>query len=156
MAYSKTTYVNGESPYINAGNLNKSENQHEFIDKAVGTDSINTYSNSSTYSAGDYCIYNNILYQANQTIGTAEEFNSSHWNAVNILVKLSDIVPLGVCFKFFGTPAPEKYMFADGSAISRTTYSELFELIGTTYGSGDGSTTFNLPNEGSNYVIKVK
>jgi microcystin-dependent protein len=42
--------------------------------------------------------------------------------------------------------APEKYLFCDGAAISRSTYAELFNVIGTRYGSGDGSTTFNLPN----------
>ena len=37
-------------------------------------------------------------------------------------------------------------MICDGRAVSRSDYSELFAVIGTTYGSGDGSTTFNLPN----------
>lgn len=41
---------------------------------------------------------------------------------------------------------PSGWLECDGSAISRTTYSALFAVIGTTYGSGDGSTTFNLPN----------
>ena len=40
----------------------------------------------------------------------------------------------------------EKYLHCDGSEISRTTYSELFNVIGTLYGSGNGSTTFNLPD----------
>lgn len=38
------------------------------------------------------------------------------------------------------------WLFADGTAVSRTTYADLFGIIGTTYGAGDGSTTFNLPN----------
>lgn len=38
------------------------------------------------------------------------------------------------------------YLLCDGSAISRSTYAELFSVIGTIYGSGDGSTTFNLPD----------
>ncbi len=38
------------------------------------------------------------------------------------------------------------YLLCDGSAVSRTTYADLFNLISTTYGSGDGSTTFNLPD----------
>lgn len=42
--------------------------------------------------------------------------------------------------------APDHYLVCDGSAVSRDEYSDLFEVIGTTYGSGDGSTTFNLPN----------
>jgi microcystin-dependent protein len=41
---------------------------------------------------------------------------------------------------------PTGWLLADGSAVSRTTYSSLFGIISTTYGAGDGSTTFNLPN----------
>jgi len=42
--------------------------------------------------------------------------------------------------------APTGYLECDGSAVSRTTYADLFTAIGTTYGSGDGSSTFNLPD----------
>ena len=55
--------------------------------------------------------------------------------------------PIGSGCDYFGTTAPENYMWADGSAISRTEYAELFAIIGTTYGEGDGSTTFNLPDK---------
>jgi microcystin-dependent protein len=49
--------------------------------------------------------------------------------------------------KFFGSSAlPVGYLACDGSAVSRTTYAELFARIGTAYGSGDGSTTFNVPD----------
>ena len=41
---------------------------------------------------------------------------------------------------------PANYLFCDGSAVSRATYATLFAAIGTSFGSGDGSTTFNLPN----------
>lgn len=44
------------------------------------------------------------------------------------------------------TTVPDGWLECDGSAVSRTTYAELFAEIGTTYGAGDGSTTFNLPN----------
>jgi microcystin-dependent protein len=48
---------------------------------------------------------------------------------------------------FMATPiVPNGWLKADGSAVSRATYSRLFTAIGTTYGSGDGSTTFNLPD----------
>lgn len=47
---------------------------------------------------------------------------------------------------FAGTVAPENYLFCDGSAVSRTTYATLFGVIGTTFGAGDGSSTFNLPD----------
>jgi len=55
-------------------------------------------------------------------------------------------VPIGVIFPFCGNTIPYSYLLCDGSAISRTTYSKLYNIIGTTYGSGDESTTFNLPN----------
>lgn len=48
--------------------------------------------------------------------------------------------------EFAGTSAPEGWLICDGSAISRTTYSTLFSVISTIYGTGDGSTTFNIPN----------
>lgn len=44
------------------------------------------------------------------------------------------------------TTAPENFLNCDGTAISRTTYAGLFAVLGTTYGVGDGSTTFNLPD----------
>jgi microcystin-dependent protein len=43
------------------------------------------------------------------------------------------------------TTIPAGYLLCDGSAVSRTTYADLFAVIGTTFGAGDGSTTFNLP-----------
>lgn len=58
--------------------------------------------------------------------------------------------PIGTVITWSGpssSPSPTgPYLLCDGSAISRVTYSELFSAIGTTYGSGDGITTFNIPN----------
>lgn len=54
--------------------------------------------------------------------------------------------PIGSISLFAGSTAPSGYLICDGSAVSRTTYSGLFDVISTTYGTGDGSTTFNLPN----------
>jgi microcystin-dependent protein len=47
---------------------------------------------------------------------------------------------------FAGSTAPTGWLLCDGTAVSRTTYSDLFAITSTTYGVGDGSTTFNLPN----------
>lgn len=55
-------------------------------------------------------------------------------------------IPTGAVFPFAGITAPEGFLFCDGSAVSRVTYSKLLGVIGETYGSGDGSTTFNLPD----------
>lgn len=54
--------------------------------------------------------------------------------------------PVGSGMEFYGATAPDGWLFCDASAVSRTTYSALFAVIGTTYGAGDGSTTFNLPD----------
>lgn len=57
-------------------------------------------------------------------------------------------IPLAGGMDFWGTTAPSSaFAFPTGQAISRTTYATLFSIMGTTYGSGDGSTTFNLPDK---------
>lgn len=58
----------------------------------------------------------------------------------------SSIVPAGSLLPYAGTSAPSGYLLCDGRAVSRTTYANLFAVIGTAYGNGDGSTTFNLPD----------
>ena len=58
----------------------------------------------------------------------------------------ADRLPTGSYIQFAGSQAPDGFLVCNGGEISRTTYSALFAVIGTTYGSGDGSTTFNLPN----------
>lgn len=54
--------------------------------------------------------------------------------------------PTGAVIDYAGTSAPTGWLFCYGQAISRTTYADLFTALGTTYGVGDGSTTFNLPD----------
>ena len=59
---------------------------------------------------------------------------------------LKALVPTGTVFVFAGVTLPTGFLLCDGSAVSRTTYADLFAAIGTTYGAGDGSTTFNVPS----------
>ena len=59
---------------------------------------------------------------------------------------ISNAVPTGIVQAYSITTAPTGWLLCDGSAVSRATYTDLFTLIGTTYGLGDGSTTFNLPD----------
>jgi len=71
----------------------------------------------------------------------------------------TNIVPIGTIALYPATPVPSGFILCDGSAVSRGTYANLFALFGTTFGSGDGSTTFNLPNipgpiSGVYYMIK--
>lgn len=63
--------------------------------------------------------------------------------------------PAGIVMPFAGSVAPQGYLLCDGSAVSRATYSALYTAIGDTYGAGDGSTTFNLPDLSGRVVIGV-
>lgn len=74
---------------------------------------------------------------------------------------LEDNVPIGTITPYGGDSDPDYWLICDGRAISRTTYADLFAVIGTTYGTGDGSTTFNIPDlsgkvaigSGTNYSL---
>lgn len=59
---------------------------------------------------------------------------------------VSVVEPAGVVKMYGGAAAPAGYLLCDGTAVSRTTYAALFAVIGTSYGVGDGSTTFNVPS----------
>ena len=61
--------------------------------------------------------------------------------------------PAGVILPYGGSAAPTGYLLCDGSAVSRTTYADLFTAISTTFGVGDGATTFNIPN-GQGLVLR--
>ena len=55
-------------------------------------------------------------------------------------------IPTGSLVPFAGTVIPSGYLLCNGAAVSRTTYAKLFAVIGTLWGTGDGETTFNLPD----------
>ena len=70
--------------------------------------------------------------------------NATPNDALQALITKS--VPTGSVFWLASQSIPTGFLLADGSAVSRTEYANLFKVIGTTFGTGDGSTTFNLPN----------
>lgn len=61
--------------------------------------------------------------------------------------------PAGTVAHFAGSSAPSGWLQCDGSAVSRTTFADLFTAIGTTWGVGDGSTTFNLPDLRGRHIL---
>lgn len=61
-------------------------------------------------------------------------------------ITAAERIPTGVMMDYAATTAPTGWLLCDGSAVSRTTYADLFTLIGTAFGAGNGSTTFNLPD----------
>ncbi len=60
---------------------------------------------------------------------------------------------VGSVQSYSGSTTPTSYLLCNGQAVSRVTYVDLFNVIGTTYGTGNGSTTFNLPNLTGNIVV---
>lgn len=67
------------------------------------------------------------------------------------------MLPIGGGCDYYGATLPsDSFMWADGSAISRTIYDDLFAVLGETYGNGDGSTTFNLPDKRESVTVGYK
>lgn len=94
-----------------------------------------------------------VSYWVAPKVPTAGSSDNSNLAASTAFVKsaisalsIPAAVPVG-CIMYYGAAsAPAKWRICNGGAISRTTYADLFAVIGTTYGTGDGSTTFNVPN----------
>jgi microcystin-dependent protein len=79
------------------------------------------------------------------SVYTAVYYNSGNTWRLKDFYQLPFTVPIGGVIDYFGTSTPNSnFVFPFGQAISRTTYSALFTLFGTTFGTGDGSTTFNI------------
>ena len=80
-----------------------------------------------------------------------EDLTDEEWNEAQEMVDLAaeELIKemlTGVIFPFAGASTPDGFLECDGQAVSRTDYADLFAVIGITYGPGDGSTTFNLPD----------
>jgi microcystin-dependent protein len=69
------------------------------------------------------------------------------------VIGTDQLIPIGVVAPFTGHALSNSWLMCDGSAVSRTTYPSLFAIVGTTYGVGDGSTTFNLPDMRGRAVV---
>ena len=94
----------------------------------VYCDGTNFYS-AQTSSAGDFNVNGNETVSGNLTVNGT-----------------TNIIPAGVIQMWPTGTAPSGFLLCTGGAVSRTTYAALFAVVGTTFGAGDGSTTFNLPD----------
>ena len=118
---------------------------------------IYEYSNAIDYTVGTRVLYNGDICKCIQANGISSTVvaptNTSYWDRFLLLSDFSliSVVPTGVFLPYGGLTAPSGWLLCDGSAVSRTTYANLFAVIGTRYGAGNGSTTFNVPklNDGS-------
>lgn len=88
-----------------------------------------------------------VLSEGTPYVVTYYTTNSGEW-ILHGFYELPGAAPIGSGMDFWGSTAPSSnYVFAYGQALSRTTYATLFARLGTTYGTGDGSTTFNIPDK---------
>jgi len=86
-------------------------------------------------------------FDANGKIGTTQLANGAVTSEKIDSSTSQAICPVGTILPFAGSSAPSgNWLLCNGSAVSRTTYAGLFAVIGTAYGTGDGTTTFNLPD----------
>jgi microcystin-dependent protein len=102
-----------------------------------------TATNAETTANAISSTANTALTTANAISSTA---NTALTNANAAIVAANAAVPAGSVFYFAANAAPTNFLKANGAAISRATYSALFTAVGTTFGVGDGSTTFNVPD----------
>jgi len=111
-------------------------------------------SNSETVTVEDNQLQ---AYEGINLVGKGYRNPSRNWghifneNFLNLASKIKTLFaanysPIGSVISFAGSTTPVNYMICDGSPVSRVDYAALFSTIGITYGSGDGSTTFNLPD----------
>ena len=123
-----------------------------------GSWEIGAYDNSSFIDQLVFTYIKDTDYSGDNKVTAQIRFGSDN----SLLVNGVDLNISGIIVAYAKAAIPTGWLLCDGSAISRTTYSKLFATIGTTYGTGDGSTTFNLPNltdrfiQGNNTVGTVK
>ena len=129
--------VNGKEPDA-GGNVNVKEYTHPASGVTAGSYRKVTVDTLGHVTAGE----NPILAVAEGGTG-ADNATAAR---TNLGIDTTYFNPTGTIIAFAGNTLPKGYLLCDGSKVSRTTYKKLFDVIGTTYGAGDGSTTFILPN----------
>jgi len=124
-------------------------------DSAVTDAKIGTRTIDDTLAAtADADNLNNMLsklaYMLKSITGQDNWYTAPDINQANTALGVN---PSGAIVSYAGSSAPDGYLLCDGSTVSRTTYADLYDVIGTTYGTGDGSTTFALPDLQDKFVL---
>lgn len=109
-----------------------------FFQRASGLPVIQTFTDSNFKISGSSDATKLLAFEVDTSIPTA--------TTLTVVPGAGTILPAGMIFQYAGSSIPTGWLTCDGSAVSRTTYAALFAAISTTWGVGDGSTTFNLPD----------
>ena len=96
---------------------------------------------------------NKVALNENTSVAEINKVTDDNMNEIKNTVNTN--TPVGVITAYAGDTAPNGWLLCDGSAVSRTTYANLFSVLGTKCGAGDGSTTFNLPNIKGRVLVGV-
>lgn len=115
---------------------------------AFATLAINALSNTCVKLTGNQTISGIKTFSSSPILPTPAPEDNTQKGATTAFVKnnIQFAMPTGAILPFAGISAPTGFLMCDGTAVSRSTYATLFSVIGTAFGSGDGSTTFNLPD----------
>lgn len=146
VAPASVTYVSGTQTYVFQSNVNVAANL-DIASVVLRNSTASSY--SMTLSPPNAMASDTVVTLPSIPAQTALMTISSGGNMSTTAI--NQLVPTGASIIFSGASVPSGYLAATGTAVSRTTYANLFSVIGTTYGSGDGSTTFNLPTAPTTY-----
>lgn len=150
----------------NTFNITKALNENwDKLDKSI---TLTMHNMTSTYSLGDWVKDGEKIYKSKQAENTGHATSETDWweevelggewgkitgdinNQTDLITKLNYlekmIYPIGAPIPWFNNSLQDNEIWLEGSTVSRTTYAKLFSIYGTTYGAGNGSTTFTLPD----------
>jgi len=107
---------------------------------------------SGALNANSFHTVNGDAYFTNSG-GTPVQLTEGNSVKASVIIPANPLMPSGTVIDFAGGTAPVGFFECDGSAVSRTTYSDLFAVLGVTYGVGDGTTTFNIPDARGRTIV---
>ena len=122
--------------------LLKAENLADVPDKALARQNLGI-STTSDYDGRYLQRSQNLADVPNKSTGRA---NLDVYSKQEVIDLINNMQPAGEVAPFARSTAPDGWLVCDGQAVSRTTYARLFAAIGTTFGAGNGSSTFNVPD----------
>lgn len=152
-----TSTLNSAKSYADSKAVLVLTSAEAYTDAALSNFSGGNSVNSATQSAIDSSSTGDRSYAKSYAdsmdeynLGVAKAYTDSSVSGLSA----GSSAPTGSMLMYAGSTAPSGWLLCDGSAVSRTTYSALFAVTGTSYGVGNGSSTFTLPNPDGNANIK--